>query len=370
MPFRKSVDSTRSTRSWFGSAAKPTRVAGPRVVEREVRARFSLSTLSSLVPWGKPRTCARGKGDRQEGLGDARQELEAPPRSSLPCRLECDRPDAIESKSSWESTCTPSFVSDRASDHGSESPVRPVCKPDNTESERARGVNADDMMDILTASQMSPRVHKALYSVLSASAEDASRSLKHDSSPSPARNSAQADRARPNASGSLSGGRRVSAFWARSTRHRTGSCGTSRVSALWRERVSQDGAGSTATASSHVSSEADTLPDVVVEPISKGFPPRVSKTQLRKSLDIVTEQNTQLRQTISQLVMDDVEITTLRKRVTELEWALDVVADDANRIRDEAFEALTNSDHRDVNRAVENKREQHVCDERDESEDE
>lgn len=402
MPFRKSADSTRSTRSrtWLGGggggggskgSGKPPRGTGPRMVDREARLGFlSLSsTLSSRFPWGKSRSKQHSKEECDKASSTPKKEPQAKRRGSLPSRLETDPKDpAIDSKSSWESTCTPSFPSDRASDHGLDSPARRVarpCVPPGSQRERTSGANPnpnpdpdpnlvpnlvpnrdpdpDDVRDILTSSQMSPRVHRALYSVLSAGVNEGSVT---ESLP---RKKVHADRTPASASGSLPGGRRLPTFWKRSTRRRVGSSMSRRISGAWREREDVEAFGSVASSQGSERMNTDLGEDSIPEPIPKRGSPRLTKTELRKHLNATLAQNSQLKQTISQLVMDDVEVTTLRKRVTDLEWALDVVADDANRIRDEAFEALANSDARMVDHGFE-KREQVPGYDQNDSEDE
>lgn len=62
-----------------------------------------------------------------------------------------------------------------------------------------------------------------------------------------------------------------------------------------------------------------------------------SYSQLRARSDLLTVENVQLRKRLSQLEMAEVERNSLQSKVSELEWALDVLRDDADRIRDDAL---------------------------------
>lgn len=56
--------------------------------------------------------------------------------------------------------------------------------------------------------------------------------------------------------------------------------------------------------------------------------------------DSVYAENTRLRARLSALEMGGMELAALRERVADLEWALDVVREDADRVRDDALALL------------------------------
>lgn len=66
-------------------------------------------------------------------------------------------------------------------------------------------------------------------------------------------------------------------------------------------------------------------------------PARQSYSQLRVRSDLLAAENDGLKKRLSQLEMARVERDCLHSRVTELEWALDVLRDDADRVRDDAL---------------------------------
>lgn len=57
-------------------------------------------------------------------------------------------------------------------------------------------------------------------------------------------------------------------------------------------------------------------------------------------MDQVRQENSKLKARLAKLEMDRVELSSLRDKVAELEWALDVVRDDADRVREDALAVL------------------------------
>lgn len=67
---------------------------------------------------------------------------------------------------------------------------------------------------------------------------------------------------------------------------------------------------------------------------------RKSRAEMRECLQRALDENASLRAAVARLVMDAVEVETLKSRIVDLEWALDVVAEDATRVRHDALDAL------------------------------
>lgn len=65
-----------------------------------------------------------------------------------------------------------------------------------------------------------------------------------------------------------------------------------------------------------------------------------SFAQLRAESDLVRLENEHLKRRLSQLEMAQVERNCLQTKINDLEWALDVLRDDADRIRDDALSLL------------------------------
>lgn len=90
----------------------------------------------------------------------------------------------------------------------------------------------------------------------------------------------------------------------------------------------------------------DGLPDVsdVARRMGKGRDvranTRLSKRVLRERSDIVDAENRWLKERLTHLQMAEMEVSSLREKVSELEWALDVVRDDADRVRDDALDVV------------------------------
>lgn len=68
-------------------------------------------------------------------------------------------------------------------------------------------------------------------------------------------------------------------------------------------------------------------------------------SQLRARSDLLAVENIALRKRLSQLEMAEVERNCLQSKVSELEWALDVLRDDADRIRDDALALIEEDFH-------------------------
>lgn len=64
-------------------------------------------------------------------------------------------------------------------------------------------------------------------------------------------------------------------------------------------------------------------------------------TNLKLESDLLIAENEQLKQRISILEMTQVEKQSLENKVADLEWALDVLRDDADRAREDALTALS-----------------------------
>lgn len=75
-----------------------------------------------------------------------------------------------------------------------------------------------------------------------------------------------------------------------------------------------------------------------------------SYSQLRVRSDLLTVENNALRKRLSQLEMAEVERNCLQSRVSELEWALDVLRDDADRIREDALALIEEDFHQSFRR--------------------
>lgn len=246
-----------------------------------------------------------------------------------------------------ESTCTPSDPSDIFSDRDTDiiqfpitqnitpplrSPTISSIFSNSTSSSIPHdGPSPDHVRQVLSASELSPSIHDALCDVLSSSV-DPSRSCPTES---------LEDRRR-----SLSRSRYPSWFRSKlsanaSSSHNFSNSGNS---PFWR--------------ASSVSDADDNMDDESrsgrIFNNVRAAKHKLSRSELRKSLDVISEENSQLRNKVSKLVMDDVEMTTLRSRVAELEWALDIVRDDASRIRDEAISVLEEHNQKDSCHANDN----------------
>lgn len=314
---RKSGESSRSSRPWFSNGNSGRRTSF-RTVEEEEQPK----SLFRLFSYGLNRRKALNQTESE------RRGISFDLRRASHC-LKRKGTSNHQPKPGWGSTsaCTASIPSERTPDND-DSPQKPCTK-------RAA---VENRMDDMKSSQITPQIHETFCAALTASIE-ISPSRLSSSSHTFVRTGPLDDRIESFAATDASNKRRISSAWARTKMRRSGST-TGRFTQLAGRRDSRDGAGSVV---SSAAGDADSCADVPGPPSAFETPVRASKMELRRSLDMMAQENLQLRETISKLVMDDVEVAALKNRVTDLEWALDVVTDDAKRIREEAFEALSQS---------------------------